>query len=143
MTNTKPQGQKSGKQSGWKAKLGRKGGFKNMSFKFIIISLFISVHHVHAIYGHRSSVMQSRLFFETQMRLLAFEAEPSRDMKNLETETFKFQSEPRLSIERKQRAPFCAEQREFRNLQFLLITFFLFNFATILPKMWIRQAQRM
>ena len=80
-----------------------------LKLMFNIISSFINVHRVHAIYGHRPSVMYSRLCFETEMRLLAFEIEPSRDMKNLETETFKFQSEPRLSIERKQRAPFCAE----------------------------------
>ena len=35
---TQSQGKKPGKQSGWKAKLSRKGGFKKMSFKFNIIS---------------------------------------------------------------------------------------------------------
>ena len=33
---TQSQGKKPGKQSGWKAKLGRKGGFKKMSFKFLV-----------------------------------------------------------------------------------------------------------
>jgi hypothetical protein len=57
---------------------------------FNIISSFINVHHVHAICGHRPSMMWSRLYFQTETRLVAFDTEPSRDLKNLEAETFKF-----------------------------------------------------
>ena len=59
---------------------------------FNIISSFNNVQHdmcmPFVVTVHQYGVVET--FFETETRLLAFETEPSRDLKNLETETFKF-----------------------------------------------------